>query len=65
MIDLAEKQRIRAINDRRTYLINELYKLGVYQTRNQKFTDLSLTELEQIHINEKCRKSMGIVRLYD
>lgn len=57
---LAEKQRIRAVNDRRTNLINELFKLGIYQTRNEKyFTDLSLVELEQIHINEKCRAAQA------
>lgn len=54
MRNLVENQRIRAINDRRTLLINELYKLG-YTSNGKPIEEMTLVELEQIHINEKCR----------
>jgi len=58
MIDLAEKQRVRAENDRRTVLINELYKLGVDKTRDgRSVEECTLFTLEHVHINEKCRVS--------
>lgn len=56
MISISEKQRLRSVSERKTYLINQLYKLGVYQTRvGKNIEDVSLSDLEQIHINEKCR----------
>lgn len=54
MTNITKKQRIRAINDRRTLLINELYKLD-YQSSGKSLVEMTLAELEQIHINEKCR----------
>lgn len=55
---LAEKQRIRAVNDRRTHLINELYKLG-YKGNGKPVETMNLAELEQIHINERCRAAQA------
>ncbi|WP_164219349.1 hypothetical protein [Virgibacillus sp. YIM 98842] len=56
MVDIAEKQRQRRINDRKVELINELYRLGVYETRDgRKVEDLSLFTLEHVHITEECR----------
>lgn len=58
MLDLAEKQRVRAVNDRKTYLINELYRLGLNKTRDgRSFEECTLFTLEHVHINERCRKA--------
>lgn len=54
MTNITKNQRIRAIRDRRTLLINELYKLD-YQSSGKSLEEMTLVELEQIHINEKCR----------
>jgi len=55
MLDLAEKQRVRAVNDRKIYLINELERIGYIVNQNKRISEFDLFELEQIHINEKCR----------
>lgn len=61
MLDLAEKQRQRAVNDKRMFLINELYKLGLNKTRDgRSFEECTLFTLEHVHINEKCRKAREI-----
>ncbi len=58
MLDLAEKQQVRATTDRKTFLINELYKLGLNKTRDgRSFEECTLFTLEHVHINEKCRKA--------
>lgn len=59
MKNLVENQRIRAINDRRTYLINELYKLA-YEPKDKPLEEMRLVELEQIHINEKWRAAVAL-----
>ena len=56
MIGVSQSQRLRLVSERRTYLINQLYKLGIYKTRiGKNIEDVRLSDLEQIHINEKCR----------
>jgi len=51
---LAEKQRLRRVNERKAFLINELERLN-YKFGRKRMSDFTLVELEQIHINEKCR----------
>ncbi|MUK89130.1 Fur-regulated basic protein FbpA [Ornithinibacillus sp. L9] len=56
MNDIVEKQRQRYIQDRRTDLINSLYRMGVYETPDgRNLEDVSLFTLEHVHVNEKCR----------
>jgi hypothetical protein len=44
------------VEERRRYLIHQLWKHGYDQTPDGiKTEDLSLGDLEQIHINVKCR----------
>ncbi|MTW85605.1 hypothetical protein F3157_08005 [Virgibacillus dakarensis] len=65
MVDITEKQKQRAVNDHKTFLINELYKMGVDRTPDgRKIKDVRLFTLEQVHINEKCRmgKALGDVQ---
>ncbi len=51
----------RAVEERRQYLINKLDKKGYRVTGDGKHTEeLTLTELEQIHINVECRLAMGV-----
>jgi len=51
----------RAVEERRQYLISRLAKLGYKVTGDGKYTeDLTLTELEQIHINVECRIALGV-----
>ena len=52
---LAEKQRIRAVNERKTHLILELERIGYDIDLDKPLSSFNLSELEQIHINEKCR----------
>lgn len=55
-MDISEKQRQRAVNDRRTKIINDLYRMGVFYTRGgRKVEDCRLFTLEQVYINEKHR----------
>lgn len=56
MLDLAEKQQIREETHRKTFLINELYKLGLNKTRDgRSFEECTVFMLEHVYINEKCR----------
>lgn len=56
MIDIAEKRKQRAIADRKTHLINGLYRLGLDMTRDgRKFEECSLFALEHIYIAEMCK----------
>lgn len=58
-MDLSEKQRQRAANDRMTDLKNNLYRLGVTHTSDGRdIEDVSLFILEHTHINAKCRQSL-------
>lgn len=55
-MDVVDMQKRRAVADRRTHLINELYKLGLDATSDgRQFEECTLFTLEHIHINEKCR----------
>ena len=54
MVNIAERRKQRAVHERREYLLNELNKLG-YESLGKPVEDMNLVELEQIHINEKCR----------
>ncbi len=61
MIDLAERQRLRKIASRKTFIVNQLYKLGIYHTRNGSDVEqASLSDLEQIYINEMCRAGKAL-----
>ncbi|WP_164670454.1 hypothetical protein [Virgibacillus doumboii] len=56
MNDIAERQRQRAVNDRKTHIINELYKMGVNRTPDgRNLEECTLFTLEPVYINEKCR----------
>lgn len=63
-MDVVEKQRRRAIFDRRTYLINELLKMNADIDQDKKLSEFNLVELEHMYINEKCKSShvMAYVR---
>lgn len=53
---LDEKKRMRSRQDRKTHLINELYKMDIYETRDgRNFEECTLFTLEHVHVNEKCR----------
>src|SRR5690625_2571594 len=54
MISTYRAQIIRKIYDMRIDLINKLNKLG-YKPNGKPLEEMSLLELEQIHINEKHR----------
>jgi len=48
----------KAVEDRRKYLIHQLWKMGYNKTSDGTDTEnLTLTELEQIHINVKCKRA--------
>ena len=56
MTNISEKQRQRATSDRRAFLINELYRMGLDGTPcGRTFEECTLFTLEQVHINAKCR----------
>jgi len=51
----------RAVEDRKNYLIHRLWKMGYGETPDGKRTEeLTLTELEQIHINVSFRIVNGL-----
>ncbi len=51
----------RAVEERRQYLISRLAKVGYKVTGDGKYTEnLTLTELEQIHLNVECRLALGV-----
>ncbi|WP_077623820.1 hypothetical protein [Sediminibacillus massiliensis] len=55
-MDLVEKQKARAVQERKTKLITELYLMDVDKTRDgRKLEDVSLFTLEHEYINAKCR----------
>ncbi|RWZ59870.1 hypothetical protein EQV77_00810 [Halobacillus fulvus] len=50
----------RGVQERRQHLIFKLRVMGYTQDRVGKQTeDMTLTELEQIHINLQCQKARG------
>jgi hypothetical protein len=52
----ANNQLRRAVEDRKEFLKSELMKYGYFKTPDGKqLYELTLTELEQIHINVKCQ----------
>ena len=56
MIDITEKQRQRAVSDKKAFLINELYRFGLNESPcGRKFEECSLFTLEQTYINERYR----------
>ena len=58
LIDLKDKKRQEAVEERRSFLINELYKMGITETSDgRQFEDCSLFTLEHVHISEKCNAS--------
>ncbi|WP_181350502.1 hypothetical protein [Thalassobacillus sp. CUG 92003] len=47
-----------SVHERKQYLVHQLWKLGYTQDRiGKKTEDMTLTELEQVHINVKCQKA--------
>ncbi len=45
-----------ATNERRDYVMNELIKYGQYESEDgRELDELSLPDLEWLHINVKCR----------
>ncbi|MGG4419198.1 Fur-regulated basic protein FbpA [Bacillus subtilis] len=45
-----------AIDERQEFLTNELIKYGQYESEDgQQLYELSLPELERLHINVKCK----------
>lgn len=51
----------RAVDERKNYLIHRLWKMGYERTPDGIETEnLTLTELEQIHINVECRVANGM-----
>jgi hypothetical protein len=56
----------KIVEERRQLLINELWKSGYEQTPDGiNIEDLSLTELEQVYTNVKCRdglKQLGVIK---
>ncbi|RFA31907.1 hypothetical protein CAI16_19535 [Virgibacillus dokdonensis] len=56
MNQISDNKRQQAVNDRRTFIINELYGMGVFYTRDgRKVENCRLFTLEQVYINEKHR----------
>jgi len=52
----------KAVRQRQSYLINELVRYGYFKTSNgRQLYELSLTELEQVHIQVKSKfgKQLG------
>jgi hypothetical protein len=59
MIDQAAKLR-RAVEQKKDELKIRLFKLGYFKTLDGKqLYELTLSELEQIYENEKCRAANG------
>ncbi|WBL16419.1 Fur-regulated basic protein FbpA [Sutcliffiella sp. NC1] len=49
--------------ERRDYLVNELMRYGYFKTPvGKQLYELNLSELEQIHINVKCRFGKEMTR---
>ncbi|WP_079480589.1 hypothetical protein [Halobacillus salinus] len=50
----------QAVNERRSHLIHRLWIMDYTEDRVGKSTEeMTLTELEQIHINLQCQKTRG------
>lgn len=56
MTNIEENRKLRAVNDRRTHIVNSLHRMNVSHTRDgRKIEDCRLFTLEQVYINEMCR----------
>ncbi|MGP4107380.1 hypothetical protein [Virgibacillus sp. L01] len=61
MNDITENQHQRAVNDRKADLKNNLYRLGVTHTSDDRdIEDVSLFTLEHTHIESKNRQALLI-----
>jgi hypothetical protein len=52
----AAERRQRLADDRKEYLVRTLNQWGVFEHGKQPLHELNLIELENIHINEACRR---------
>jgi len=60
-VNYQANQLRRAVDERRHFLIHRLSKMGYERTPDGIETEkLTLTELEQIHINVECRIANGV-----
>lgn len=59
MSSISEKQRIRAANDRKTDIINALYRMGIYATADgRSLEECTLYTLEYFYIDVKFRRKL-------
>ncbi|MBN8236853.1 hypothetical protein JF544_16465 [Halobacillus kuroshimensis] len=60
-MNLSPTRLSRGVEERRHYLIHRLWTMEYYEDRvGKKTEDMTLSELEQVHINLKCRKARGL-----
>lgn len=57
LMDVVDRQKRRAVVDRKAYLINELLKMNADIDQDKRLSEFNLVELEQMHINEKCKSA--------
>lgn len=52
----------KAVQDRKGYLINELLRYGYEPKSGETIENMTLSDLEQIHINVKCQFGKELTR---
>ncbi|UOQ43376.1 hypothetical protein MUN89_15810 [Halobacillus salinarum] len=57
-LELTPTKLSKGVKERKNYLVHKLWTMGYTQDRVGKPTEnMTLTELEQIHINLQCQKA--------